>query len=127
MISRQHEAGTQLLARFKHAAMTFVRARAMHADMLLQFGEVRAIVRIRNGQVAEIVESSVPLQCWDFAIKGSELSWMNFWKFMPDAGWHDILALNKSGEFSIEGNLQPLMAHLQFIKDLLACARAESI
>ena len=115
--------GLQLLARFRQAAMTFSQPRLLRADMLLQFGQARAIVRIHDGQVTEIVERSVPLQSWDFAVKGSELGWIKFWMPMPEAGWHDILALNKRREFSIEGNLQPLMAHLQFIKDLLACPR----
>ncbi len=115
--------GIQLLARFREAAFRFSRARQVHADMLLEFGDVRAIVRIRDGRVVEIVDRSVPLQSWDFAVKGSELGWIKFWHAMPEAGWHDILALNKRREFSIEGNLQPLMAHLQFIKDLLASAR----
>jgi hypothetical protein len=42
---------------------------------------------------------------------------------VPAAGWHDIFALGKRRELVIDGNLQPLMAHLQFIKDLLAVGR----
>ena len=37
-----------------------------------------------------------------------------------EAGWHDIFALSKRGAMAIEGNLQPLMANLQYVKDLAA-------
>ena len=115
--------GDTMLARFREASASFCRPRACSADLLLQFGDVAAIVRVRDGRVAQIVDQRVPLQSWDFAVKGSENGWDQFWQKFPPAGWHDILALNKRREFSIEGNLHPLMSHLQFYKDLLACAR----
>jgi len=34
-----------------------------------------------------------------------------------------IAGRQRRGELAIEGNLQPLMAHLQFVKDLLATGR----
>ena len=56
-------------------------------------------------------------------MQASEAAWSRFWQAVPDAGWHDIFALAKRGELRIEGNLQPLMAHLQFVKDLVASPR----
>lgn len=115
--------GAQLLQRFTQAALTFAKPRPVHVDMLVQFDDVPVIVRIRDGRVTEIVEKGVALQSWDFAVKGSAEGWSQFWLAMPPAGWHDLLALNKRGAFTIEGHLHPLMAHLQFIKDLLASPR----
>jgi hypothetical protein len=115
--------GTELLARFRRTASSFSRPRQVDLDMLLQFGLTTVIVHVRGGCIADITESAVPLQSSDFSIRGSERGWINFWKKIPEPGWHDILSLNKSQEFSIEGNLQPLMANLQFIKDLLASPR----
>jgi len=63
------------------------------------------------------------LQSWDFAVKGTAEGWDKFWLATPPPGWHDLLALNKRGAFTIEGHLHPFMAHLQFIKDLLASPR----
>jgi len=115
--------GAQLLQRFAQAALTFAKPRPVHVDMLVQFDDVPVIVRIRDGRVAEIVEKGVALQSWDFAVKGSAEGWSQFWLATPPAGWHDLLALNKRRVFTIEGHLHPLMAHLQFIKDLLASPR----
>jgi len=115
--------GAQLLQRFTQTALTFAKSRPVHVDMLVQFDDVPVIVRIRDGRVTEIVEKGVALQSWDFAVKGSAEGWSQFWLAMPPAGWHDLLALNKRGAFTIEGHLHPLMAHLQFIKDLLASPR----
>ena len=117
------ETGAQLLQRFTQAALTFAKPRPVHVDMLVQFDDVPVIVRIRDGRVAEIVEKGVALQSWDFAVKGSAEGWGKFWLATPPAGWHDLLALNKRRVFTIEGHLHPLMAHLQFIKDLLASPR----
>lgn len=115
--------GAQLLQRFTQTALTFAKPRPVHVDMLVQFDDVPVIVRIRDGRVTEIVEKGVALQSWDFAVKGSAEGWSQFWLATPPAGWHDLLALNKRGAFTIEGHLHPLMAHLQFIKDLLASPR----
>jgi hypothetical protein len=115
--------GAQLLQRFAQAASTFTKSRPVHIDMLVQFADVPVIVRIRDGRVTELIERAVALQSWDFAVKGTAEGWSQFWLAMPPAGWHDLLALNKRGAFTIEGHLQPLMAHLQFIKDLLASPR----
>lgn len=115
--------GAQLLQRFTKVALTFAKPRPVHVDMLVQFDDVPVIVRIRDGRVAEIVEKGVALQSWDFAVKGSAEGWSKFWLATPPAGWHDLLALNKRRVFTIEGHLHPLMAHLQFIKDLLASPR----
>jgi hypothetical protein len=115
--------GAQLLQRFTQVALTFAKPRPVHVDMLVQFDDVPVIVRIRDGRVTEIVEKGVALQSWDFAVKGSAEGWSQFWLATPPAGWHDLLALNKRGAFTIEGHLHPLMAHLQFIKDLLASPR----
>jgi hypothetical protein len=115
--------GAQLLQRFTQAASTFAKRRPVQIDMLVQFDDVPVIVRIREGRVTEIVERGVALQSWDFAVKGSAEGWSKFWLATPPAGWHDLLALNKRRAFTIEGHLHPLMAHLQFIKDLLASPR----
>jgi len=118
--------GAQLLQRFTQAASHFAKLRPVQIDMLVQFDDVSAIVRIRDGRVAEIVEQGVALQSWDFAVKGTAEGWSKFWLATPPAGWHDLLALNKRRAFNIEGHLHPLMAHLQFIKDLLASPREVS-
>jgi len=115
--------GAQLLRRFTQAAATFSKSRPVQADVLLQFADLSALARIRDGRVAEILERGVALQSWDFSVKGTAEGWEKFWLAIPPPGWHDLFALNKRKAFSIEGDLHPLMTHLQFFKDLLASPR----
>lgn len=115
--------GAQLARRFCQLAPSFSRPRAVHADMLLRFGGDAVLVRIREGRVASAQAPATPLPSCDFSIRASEEAWSRFWQAVPAAGWHDLFALAKRRELVIEGNLQPLMAHLQFIKDLLAVGR----
>ena len=53
-------------------------------------------------------------------------AWLEFLAPVPKPGWHDIMALSKRGVARIEGNLQPFMANLQYIKDVLAAPRADA-
>jgi len=112
-----------LVSLFKSKAIGLTTVRNINLSMMVAFGARSAVIRIHQGSVIEISESSTPLQSWDFAIRGSTEGWNKFWEEIPQPGWHDIFALTKSGEFEISGQLQPFMAHLQFIKDLLAIGR----
>jgi hypothetical protein len=116
--------GHDLAERFSRVATTWARERpAFDADVLLGFGEARRLLRVRNGIVTDICTPTRPLPSWDYSICASETAWQAYWQPLPEPGWHDILALTKRGEMCIEGRLQPLMAHLQAIKDLLALPR----
>ncbi|MGY6271635.1 hypothetical protein ACXIUT_18245 [Achromobacter denitrificans] len=122
-VPAEESRGAQLAARFCHQAASFSRPRPVHVDMLLRFGAHPVLVRVRDGSVASAQAPSTPLPSCDFSLRGSEEAWSRFWEAVPAAGWHDIFALSKRRELAIEGNLQPLMAHLQFVKDLLAVGR----
>lgn len=118
--------GRQLAERFARAAANFARPRPFSADILVQFGPTPILTRVRDGAVAGLDTQPAPLRSWDFAVRASELAWCEFWRAVPAPGWHDLFALSKRGELSIEGNLQPLMANLQYVKDLLASGREAS-
>lgn len=115
--------GAQLAQRFRASVLSFSRPRQVDMDLLVRFGAHPILVRVRDGRVASADGPSAPLPACDVAVQASETAWSRFWQALPDAGWHDIFALGKRGELRLEGNLQPLMAHLQFVKDLLASAR----
>lgn len=118
--------GAVLAARFTKAALGFARDRNLCADILVEFGDEPRIVRIRHGKV-EAIEEKIPLLYpWVFAVRASIAAWEAYWEHFPKPGWHDLFALSKRGELRMEGNLQPMMAHLQYIKDLLATPRKEA-
>ena len=55
-----------------------------------------------------------------FTIRATDEAWAQFWKALPDPGWHDLFALTKRGVASIDGDLRPLLQNLQYFKDLLS-------
>jgi hypothetical protein len=122
--SNSRQDGQDLAERFSRAAAGYARERiAFDVDILLGFGDARRLVHVRAGAVTAIDVPARPLQSWDFSILGTKRAWTAYWQEIPEPGWHDILALNKRGEMRIEGRLQPLMAHLQQVKDLLSLPR----
>jgi len=122
-VPAEESRGAQLARRFCRLAPAFSRPRPVNLDMLLRFGAHPVLVRVRDGRVASAEAPSLPLPSCDFALRASEEAWSRFWESVPAAGWHDIFVLSKRRELAVDGNLQPLMAHLQFIKDLLAVGR----
>lgn len=128
------DAERALCARFRHAVPDRVnadahlvwRGRTLTADCLVQIGSTPFLLRIDAGRVRECL-TPLPLLCpWVFAVRGSAAAWSALWQDPPPPGWHDLFALAKRGEMTVEGNLQPLLAHLQYVKDLLALPRERS-
>jgi hypothetical protein len=100
------------------------RGRTLTADCLVQIGESVFLLRFDAGRVRECLMRLPPLSSWDFAVRGSTRAWSALWEDPPPPGWHDLFALSKRGEMSFEGNLQPFLAHLQYLKDVLSLPRA---
>jgi hypothetical protein len=99
------------------------RGRYLTANIVVQIGATSFLVRIEEGKIKEC-QKGLPLLCSTvFAVKGTTKAWAAFWENPPKPKWHDIFALTKFGEMSIEGNLQPFMANLQYMKDVLAAPR----
>jgi hypothetical protein len=100
------------------------RGRTLTADCVIQIGTTPFLLKLDKGRIRECTRT-LPLLCTrDFTIKGSTAAWEALWMQFPPAGWHDLFALVKRGEMSIEGDMQQVMAHLQFIKDILALPRS---
>lgn len=99
------------------------RGRFLTCDFELGVGAIVLAVSVENGRIASVVRGPFLLKSWDFAIRMALDTWLKFLTPVPEAGWHDIMALTKRGAARIEGNLQPFMANLQYIKDVLAAPR----
>ena len=128
MLSNKDLSGDQkTAARLVQAAHGFQQERDAGFTMLIGIGACRLLLKVENGAVTGAIplSSLKPLTPWDFSISADAESWQRFWESMPAAGWHDLFALTRNGRMQIEGNLHPFMAHLQFIKDLLASPRTE--
>lgn len=99
------------------------RGRFLTADIFIHIGDAPYLVRIGNGRVSFISRKFSIFQNRTFTLKGSLKAWSMFWELIPEAGWHDIFALTKSGEMTLEGEMQPFFAHLQYLKDVLSKPR----
>lgn len=110
----------ELLAR---DAALIARGRWLDVDCLLGSTTQPFHVAIRAGQIVDMTPAPVLMRSWRFAYRATPAAFAAYWQAMPPAGWHDLLALTKRGQASLEGDLHPFMAHLQYFKDLLALPR----
>ena len=86
-------------------------------------GAIPFDVIVAAGRITSLARGPFVMRSWRFAVRGSAEAWRRLWQPMPDAGWHDLLALTKRGCVVLEGDLQPLMANLQYVKDVLVLPR----
>ncbi|HUI17848.1 MAG TPA: hypothetical protein VL244_09300 [Alphaproteobacteria bacterium] len=120
-----HAAATfaQLPALANADAWLVQRGRHLSTECLIEIGAVPFYASIAAGRIAALERGPQLMRPWRFAIRASARSWLGFWQPVPLPGSHDLLALAKRGELRLEGDLAPLMANLQYFKDLLAAPR----
>lgn len=99
------------------------RGRFLSTVFLIGAGEVPVYVTVTEGRIADVVRGPVLMRSWGFAIHAGADAWTRFWQPMPEPGYHDLLAMARFGHARIEGELQPLMAHLRYVKDVLEAPR----
>jgi hypothetical protein len=96
----------------------------LNVDCLLGPIGLPLLVSIRLGRITAMSAAPKLMPSWRFAYTASAPAWIEYWRPEPKPGWHDLLALTKRGEASLEGDLHPFMTHLQYFKDLLALPRS---
>jgi hypothetical protein len=100
------------------------RGRWLSNVFLVEAGTTQFLVQVDKGRLLNVEHGPFVMPSWSFAIRASESVWQRFWQPLPAPGDNDIFALRKTGEMSVEGNLQPFMANLIYIKQVLAMPRA---
>jgi hypothetical protein len=99
------------------------RGRYVTLDLRVDLGTVPYLIALERGRIAALDRGPHLLRSFRFAVRGSADGWRQFWLPVPPPHHHDIFALAKLGLFSVEGDLQPLMANLLYFKDVLAAPR----
>jgi hypothetical protein len=89
----------------------------------VRIGAIPFDVTTERGRIVSVERGPFLLRSSTFAISASGDAWRRFWQPMPEPGFHDLFAMTKRGAATIEGNLQPFMANLQYVKDVLAAPR----
>jgi pimeloyl-ACP methyl ester carboxylesterase len=101
------------------------RGRTLTVTFLVQSGDTQSLVRVVEGRIERVERGPFLMRDWRFAIRASEEAWRKFWERIPEAGFHDLLAMAKAGHAVIEGDLLVLMQNLRFIQEVLAINRIE--
>jgi hypothetical protein len=102
------------------------RGRFLTCDFEIGIDSLPLSVSVVEGGIKAVARGPFLLKPWVFSVRMPADAWLEFLAPVPKPGWHDIMALSKRGVARIEGNLQPFMANLQYIKDVLAAPRADA-
>lgn len=97
--------------------------RHLDESFMVEVGSVQYLITVRAGRVDAVVKGPLVQRAWRFAIRARAEAWQQFWQKVPAPGWHDLYALLRRGEVAFEGDQRVLMAHLLYLKLLLAAPR----
>jgi hypothetical protein len=96
------------------------RGRLLTTTFLLAVDNTEYLVHVAEGRITGVERGPFLMRSWSFAVGAPGDAWARFWRPLPEPGYHDIFAMKKLGVARIEGDLWPLMAHLRYVKDVLA-------
>jgi hypothetical protein len=99
------------------------RGRFLSTTFLLGVGADSWLVRVQEGRIAGVSRAPAVMPSYSFALRAPAQAWQRFWAPVPEPGWQDLFALQRRKALTMEGELQPLMANLLYIKDVLASPR----
>lgn len=99
------------------------RGQFLTTEFLVQVGDVPYLVTVVQGRIEGVERGPFLLRAWSFAIRAPADAWRRFWEPVPAPGYHDLFAMAKRGEATLEGDLQLLMANLRYVKEVLAAPR----
>jgi hypothetical protein len=100
------------------------RGRYFSDVFMLEVGDTQYLVHVREGRVERVERGPFVMRSWTFALRASEEVWAEFWRPVPKPWFHDIFALLRKGRIALDGDLQPLMANLLYVKAVIAAPRA---
>ena len=99
------------------------RGRFITLDCAVGTPALPVYLRIEEGRITDAVRGPALMRSVRFSYRATGEAWAAFWQDVPAPGFHDLLALTKRGAATLEGDLQPFVANLQYFKDLLALPR----
>lgn len=102
------------------------RGRYFTDVFMIEVGDVQYLIHVREGIIDNVERGPFVMRPWRFALRASADIWDRFWEKIPDPGYHDIFALLRKGEITFDGDLQPMMANLLYVKAVIAAPRVLS-
>jgi hypothetical protein len=99
------------------------RGKYFSDTFMIEVGETQYLIEIRQGRIESVATGPFVMRSWTFSIRATEDVWRKFWEKLPPPGYHDIFALLRKGRIALDGELQPLMANLLYVKEVIAAPR----
>ena len=99
------------------------RGRVLSTTFLVEVGDAGWLITVHDGRIERVERGPFLMRAWSFAVRAPADAWRRFWAPVPAAGFHDLFAMTKFGHATVEGDLRTLMAHLRYVKDVLAAPR----
>ena len=116
------------LAEAANACPDLVRmGRYCDVEFLIEAGERACQIRVQAGRVTGLHPGRFRMRAWRFAIRAGEEAWREFWSPVPKPGFNDIFAMTSRGLATIEGDVEPLLQNLRYLKALVELPRTMGV
>ena len=99
------------------------RGRFFSGTFMLEVGETQFLIEVFQGRIESVERGPFVMRSWTFALRASVDVWQRFWEKLPQPGYHDIFALLRHNRIALDGDLQPMMANLLYVKGVIAAPR----
>ena len=99
------------------------RGRYISDTFMLEVGETQYLIEVLQGRIESVELGPFVMRSWTFALRATEDVWQRFWEQLPKPGYHDIFALLRHNRIVLDGDLQPMMANLLYVKEVIAAPR----
>lgn len=99
------------------------RGRFVKLDFQLVIGDVPCWVSVAQGRIDKVTFGPQRMRTSAFLVRAQPDAWDRFWQRFPPPWSHDLFAMVKKGYASIDGDMHPFMANLQYFKDVIAAPR----
>jgi hypothetical protein len=92
-------------------------------EFLLEVGQHCYHLVVERGRLVSVIPGPLRMRGWAFALRAEATAWQRFWEPEPAPGYSDLFAMSRYGHLRIEGDVGPLLAHLRYVKEVVALPR----
>lgn len=98
--------------------------RHCNVEFLLEIGDHEFRITVHGGRVTGVCPGPFKMRAWRFAIRAGECAWREFWSPVPGPGFNDVFAMASCGHAKIEGDVDSLLQHLRYVKEIVELPRS---